>query len=767
MYVLQPNKPPLLAMLRTLRLFEPRHRTCDWYIATEPLLNSKEYFKGVIWRHVLFSATAHYHFVGRYTGKNPTIWFNTEYYLRSNPDLVKSRVNPLAHFALYGQKEGRLPSRPESVISDLLYLSNVDDFQRNIINSSIDEQYYQQQLAKLGLSWPDDIGRHYLETGAACGLDPTPWFSTGSYWWAHADVRAAAVNPFYHYLVAGRHEGRALEHVSEANEMLPFVKAAAEDEQPAHRSDARMVSDLVKDAFDERYYLEVYEDIKNAGVDPFEHFMSAGWRERRNPNRWFNTSDYFDLNPDILECDINPLHHYLMHGRSEGRSPRLDFGFRYHMLKFPRTLEERLEEVPPVNPPAIDPAWQNSWRFRTMKRMHLTISHDDYAVNHGGVQLCIAIESQAVRAQSIDHVHVFPLQPLPSVRSDEDYLLGIRINDEPPFFLTQTKSVSFFDELSDARQQLASIAVHSLLGHHLAVIDQIISKFASAGCFFWIHDYASVCTNYNLMRNDVEFCGAPHERSLSCRICTCGTSRQHQSAGHLQLINKYRMTVVSPSQAAASLWSKAVGYEDDVIVHPHCVAMLDAAAPSGKVVSTAPIKVAFLGMPTGHKGWFAFRELALEFMDDERYQFLHFGKHQDPSAPVMFHHVAVTGDDRDAMINAIREQAIDVVCLWSLWPETFCFTAMESVAAGAFIVTNCNSGNVVDIVKEFGGEILNSEVELRDFFSSGELVSRISERTKPSYSLRYSEMTRELIQEIDHENCSPRFNCEVQLPVTC
>ena len=197
--------------------------------------------------------------------------------------------------------------------------------------------------------------------------------------------------------------------MSAANDKLHFVGVAAEKEQPAHVSDARMVGDLVKDAFDERYYLEVYDDVKGAGVDPFEHFMNAGWRERRNPNSWFNTSDYFDLNPDILECGVNPFHHYMTFGKSEGRIPRLDFGFRYHMLKSPRTLEERLEEVPPVKMPAVGSAWQNSRRWRAMNRIHLTISHDDYAVNHGGVQLCIALESRAVQAISIDHVHVFPL----------------------------------------------------------------------------------------------------------------------------------------------------------------------------------------------------------------------------------------------------------------------------------------------------------------------------------------------------------------------
>lgn len=50
--------------------------------------------------------------------------------------------------------------------------------------------------------------RHYCATGWREGRDPTDWFKTDAYLRANPDVRDAGINPFWHYLVQGRQEGR-------------------------------------------------------------------------------------------------------------------------------------------------------------------------------------------------------------------------------------------------------------------------------------------------------------------------------------------------------------------------------------------------------------------------------------------------------------------------------------------------------------------------------------------------------------------------------
>jgi GT2 family glycosyltransferase len=71
--------------------------------------------------------------------------------------------------------------------------------------------------------------------------------------------------------------------------------------------------------FNVEYYLENNLDIKEAGVDPLEHYYYYGWSEGRNPNQWFDTLYYLQTNEDVSEAKINPLVHYIKDGEKENR----------------------------------------------------------------------------------------------------------------------------------------------------------------------------------------------------------------------------------------------------------------------------------------------------------------------------------------------------------------------------------------------------------------------------------------------------------------
>lgn len=73
--------------------------------------------------------------------------------------------------------------------------------------------------------------------------------------------------------------------------------------------------------FDEEYYCLQYPDVRRADVNPLWHFISIGWKERRNPSSLFDTNYYLNANKDVYEAGINPLTHYIRSGKEEGRSP--------------------------------------------------------------------------------------------------------------------------------------------------------------------------------------------------------------------------------------------------------------------------------------------------------------------------------------------------------------------------------------------------------------------------------------------------------------
>ena len=163
----------------------------------------------------------------RMVGRN----FDRAFYLRSNPDVALSGVDPLVHFVDYGWRENRNPN-PAFDLSGYCqahpglaakggnpfvhYLKQnrrsvvpkraSDATARAAIAAEFDGAWYASCFAD-GAAPTDPVG-HYLTTGWREGRDPNPWFSTRHYLARNADVAAAGVNPFYHYITQGRTEGR-------------------------------------------------------------------------------------------------------------------------------------------------------------------------------------------------------------------------------------------------------------------------------------------------------------------------------------------------------------------------------------------------------------------------------------------------------------------------------------------------------------------------------------------------------------------------------
>lgn len=146
---------------------------------------------------------------------------------------------------------------------------------------------------------------HFLQSGAAKGHDPGPKFSTSAYLATNPDVREAGCNALVHYLRFGRDEGRGATDAA-GRPSVPLGPAAM----------AR-----IREAFDADFYAASNPDLPN-GTDWLEHFLGAGWSERRDPCDWFSVEYYLAAHPDLAETGQNPFVHYLVWGCREARSIR-------------------------------------------------------------------------------------------------------------------------------------------------------------------------------------------------------------------------------------------------------------------------------------------------------------------------------------------------------------------------------------------------------------------------------------------------------------
>ena len=155
-----------------------------------------------------------------------------------------------------------------------------------------DEKFYTETYSNIGQL---DPLTHYLLVGWKEGKNPSRHFETEFYLQIHDNVSELGVNPLIHYVIHGIDDNLAtsMSEYLEDNENL--IKVIENSE-----------------LFDEEYYIEHYGTTEN--LTPAQHYFIKGWREGRNPSARFDTEFYLFVYDDVSELGINPLVHYITQG---------------------------------------------------------------------------------------------------------------------------------------------------------------------------------------------------------------------------------------------------------------------------------------------------------------------------------------------------------------------------------------------------------------------------------------------------------------------
>lgn len=637
-----------------------------------------------------------------------------------------------------------------------------------LVSIALDASFYRaiyEDVAQAGI----DPAYHYVSEGWREGRDPAPWFSTRAYQRGNPDLGSA--NPFHHYLIHGWREGREVE----ASEFgTPYLWRAADAGRttawtfepggganpgspytPMVVQSPEEIRAAIDAEFDVAFYVAANPDIARAGRDPVEHYLTAGWREEgREPTRTFVSQDYLELNPDVAAAGVNPFVHYITAGRAEGRPARHDLGFRHQVISRLIPIAERWDHAAQRSDETARHSLADLRAALADRRaadgaFHLSVSHDNFLTNVGGVQLCLQREAAAIAAQGVDHLHLYPVTHWPTLRpADRPAPTGVLWNGRD---LGAFPIEVILEALRDMPATAArrSFALHSLLGHAVDEVLAILAATRLTKGFFWLHDFTSLCAGVHLMRDDVADCGAPPVGSPACGVCIYGPHRAAHIDAHLALFHALDLTVVAPSQSTYETWRPATAAPADqpFVIHPH--ARLIPRRGGAKVAATAgkPLTVAFLGMPAAHKGWPVFRDLSARFADDPRYHFVHLASSSVLGSLCEFHPVTVSAERPDAMRKALTALEVDVAVLWSLCRETFSFTAHEAAAAGVAVLTGPDSGNIAAFVAEGGhGRVLADEAALMALFDKGEALNLSRAARKPvSYDIALSALTVDLM----------------------
>lgn len=344
----------------------------------------------------------------------------------------------------------------------------------------------------------------------------------------------------------------------------------------------------------------------------------------------------------------------------------------------------------------------------------LVLTHSDYRITDAGVEKVIQGQQKLFLKNHINFIVVYPLRKdieiMGWVHSKTMPGYGLIINgehqgeidEERLFGLLQTKG-------------LLALIIHELVTFKKN--EKLFTFFDRVSCpvYYFVHDYAMVCYNHVLMRNNKEFCGTAPLSFRKCKDCRFFIEGKINEKWQRKFVERYgKIVYLFPSTVVRDIWQNTFHAKNELRIVPNTKFTEEKGYYEGKSQDER-LRIAFIGYGRVEKGWEIWKKVCEKY--DRMYDLYVLGDGECPQK-VQKVPVSVAKDGPNAMIDAVRKHKIDVAFLWSTVPETYSYTFFESYVSGCFILTNPKSGNICAMTKQYEcGRVLADTAELLDYLS--------------------------------------------------
>lgn len=354
----------------------------------------------------------------------------------------------------------------------------------------------------------------------------------------------------------------------------------------------------------------------------------------------------------------------------------------------------------------------------------LCFARADYRHSASGIEKYLAEEIELLAGAGISTVCVFPFRTRRNRKIDAwlSQSWGVVVDGEWRGFRRAADLASGLADLRPGGLGPLEIQLHHLQDYPLETLAGFLMAVPAPVRLF-VHDYHTVCSQYNLLRNGLTFCGPTAPSADKCAGCASWNAAYQPAVRAFLEKLRGRLEILAPSAAAARVFTGAYPeWTEQVRIVPHWRSI--GPAPD-RPTAGETVKIGFAGASSSAKGWDVFLRVSqAAALRPTPYEFVHFGR-PARNCPAHVRNVPVSfvRDGRDAMTAALRKAEVDIVLLWSIWPETYCYVLYESLQAGAMVVTHPDSGNVADEVRRSDvGVVLADERELMEYLADGARV---------------------------------------------
>ena len=471
---------------------------------------------------------------------------------------------------------------------------------------------------------------------------------------------------------------------------------------------------LFSGMFDRRYYLQMNPDVAAAKVYPLLHYLKYGGFEGRNPSDAFYSESYLNNYPDVRNSGMNPLLHYIRFGKAEGRSPK-------PFLNLPGSL-----------------------KTSTLSLSDSAVLIFDHSLG-GGTN------------RYLFDALINPDSPIPKsivVRYNpaaNSYSIKVRIR-------TEVKEEALYFDWKALEKDLKKIRYSKI------IVNSLFSWPSTETALIWIaeyktanpsvkvvykgHDYYCICPSFTLQDNTHKYCGIRCDET-ECNYCVKSMGNNHV---FLDRDNQERFSV-SHWRLMWGLFFKNTADEIDVFSPSSRKIVLQAYPDVEEKLNLKPhiirpfscCNIAVLGYLSVHKGSEVVRKLC-QYLDEnqiENMQVYLFGYNAEG---IVSSHLKEMGQyDRKDLPELLEKAKVDIVFIPSTCPESFCYTAGESITLGYPTVCFDLGGQADQVRASDNGLILFSEEPEDIYISIMKLWKSMTSLQEDSKEAKTKEKTRTLV----------------------
>lgn len=339
----------------------------------------------------------------------------------------------------------------------------------------------------------------------------------------------------------------------------------------------------------------------------------------------------------------------------------------------------------------------------------LVLTHSDYVVTDAGVEKVIQGQQKLFLKNQINFIVVYP------IRKDIEIFGWVHSRTMPGYGLIingKNQGEIGYQEFLGLLQTkgLLGVIIHELVTFKKD--EKLFAFFDRVQCpiYYFVHDYAMVCYNHVLMRNNKEFCGAEPLSFQKCKNCRFYIEGIWNEKWQRKFVERYKNIVyLFPSAVVRDIWQNTFRAENELRIVPNTKFGNETRSYPEKI-DHEKIRIAFIGYGRVEKGWETWKKVCRKY--DKEYDLYILGDGECPGK-VTKCLVSVAKDGPNAMIDAVRNHGIDIAFLWSTVPETYSYTFFESYVSGCYVLTNNRSGNICAMTAQYDcGKVLDNEEAL-------------------------------------------------------